>query len=506
MKVISSKDSVNKISQDLLVVVCSPAEIKPKGKSPKQRNQLSFDSINRAFNGSLVGRAKKVDFKAKDGQCLALDAPNRFNFAALMLHGWDLDQKSAFEVLMSYRKLGASIFEQAERRRAESVCLASANLDLDNESNLLALYEGLVLSAYEYKRYKSEKKDEYKGIQQLALGGQHGFSRKLQELGDLLCEATFVARDLVNTPPRDCTPSVLRDKCREVARQEKLKLEVLDRKALKRLAANALLAVAQGSDEPPFLLKLTYRPKKIRDKNVISLVGKGVTFDSGGLSIKSASGMETMKYDMAGAAAVIAVMSVISRLQPAMEVRAYIPTTENMISGGATRPGDVVRAMNGKSIEILNTDAEGRLILADALSLAVKEKSDYIVDLATLTGAVVVALGPEYAGLFSGQESLVSELGAAAELSGERLWRMPLANEYKEMIKSHVADIKNTGGSWGGAITAAMFLKEFVGDSKWAHLDIAGPAYAESPKGYIKKGGVGFGVRTLLRFLLNFRQ
>jgi len=290
-------------------------------------------------------------------------------------------------------------------------------------------------------------------------------------------------------------------KARDIAKKGKLQLKILDRERLAKLGANALLAVSQGSSEPPYLMKLTYKPKG-RSARVLSLVGKGITFDSGGLSIKTAAGMETMKCDMSGAAAVLATMQAIAILKPKFEVRAYVPTCENMINGKATRPGDVVKAMNGKTIEILNTDAEGRLILADAISLAVKEKCNHVIDLATLTGACVVALGPEYAGLFSNDHKLADKLVQCGELSGEAFWRMPLAPEYREFIKSPVADIKNTGGPWGGAITAALFLKEFVDDNSWAHLDIAGPAFSDSNKGYIKRGGVGFGVRTLLRYVL----
>jgi leucyl aminopeptidase len=267
------------------------------------------------------------------------------------------------------------------------------------------------------------------------------------------------------------------------------------------MKAGALLAVAQGSEEPPYLLRLSYKPKRVTNKKVIALVGKGVTFDSGGLSIKTGSGMETMKCDMSGAAAVIATMQAVATLKPGIEIRAYVPTTENMINGVATRPGDVVRAMSGKTIEILNTDAEGRLILADALHLAQQDKCDVIIDLATLTGACMVALGTDYAGLFSNNDGLTQRLQSAGDRAGERLWRMPLAKEYKNWIKSPVADIKNIGKSFGGAITAALFLEEFIGEVEWAHLDIAGPAFVDGESGYIKRGGVGFGVRTLLNYL-----
>lgn len=249
------------------------------------------------------------------------------------------------------------------------------------------------------------------------------------------------------------------------------------------------------------MVRLRYEPRGSRGGR-IALVGKGVTFDSGGYSIKTGSGMETMKRDMSGAAAVISAMRVIAAMKPKVKVDAYVALTENMINGQAMRPGDVIKSLSGKTIEVLNTDAEGRLILADALAFAEQEGASVIVDIATLTGACMAALGLEYAGLFSDDEKLVKALGAAAERSGERLWRLPLAPEYEDLIKSSVADIKNTGGAFGGAITAALFLKHFVKKARWAHLDIAGPSWSDKDKGYIKTGGVGFAVRTLVNFVV----
>jgi leucyl aminopeptidase len=260
-----------------------------------------------------------------------------------------------------------------------------------------------------------------------------------------------------------------------------------------------MMSVFRGSNETPYLLTLTYKPK--RAKKVVALVGKGVTFDSGGLSIKSGSGMIDMKMDMAGAAAVLATMQAISKILPDVEVHAYVPATENMINQSATRPGDVVRSLNGKTIEILNTDAEGRLILGDTLVLAERRNPDVIIDLATLTGAVISAIGSDYAGLFSTSDSVASGLSEAAALGGERVWRLPLAPEYRERIKSSIADLKNIGGSEAGSITAALFLREFVEQTAWAHLDIAGTAFTTSDKLATPKGGTGFGVRTLVRYI-----
>ncbi|RMD84066.1 MAG: leucyl aminopeptidase, partial [Candidatus Dadabacteria bacterium] len=256
------------------------------------------------------------------------------------------------------------------------------------------------------------------------------------------------------------------------------------------------------SAQPPYLIRLRYAPRTKVDEKHIAIVGKGITFDSGGLSIKIGEGMYTMKSDMSGAAAVLAVMSVIRSLKIQRQVTAYIPTCENMVSDRSQKPGDIVKAINGKTIEVVNTDAEGRLILADALSLAVKDGADIIIDLATLTGACMVALGAKYAGLFSTSRELAKELIHAGEKAGERLWELPLAKEYEHQLKNTVADVRNISGTrWGGAVTAALFLKEFVGRTTWAHIDIAGPAFASADDLYIKKGGVGFGVRTLINWL-----
>jgi leucyl aminopeptidase len=263
-----------------------------------------------------------------------------------------------------------------------------------------------------------------------------------------------------------------------------------------------LLAVNRGSLEEPRFIRIRYRPAGKARKRV-ALIGKGITFDSGGLSLKQSKSMETMKLDMAGGAAVIATMSCLPKLGLDIEVTGYVPTTDNLPGQNAQKPGDVIRYMNGKTIEVLNTDAEGRLILADALALAAQQKPDYMINLATLTGACMTALGTQVGGLFSNHQPLADSLLRSGEDAGEKLWQLPLVKEYKELIKSGVADMKNIGGAHGGAITAALILQEFVGDTAWAHLDIAGPAFAESDNLLGPKGGTGFGVRTLIKFLLS---
>jgi leucyl aminopeptidase len=312
-----------------------------------------------------------------------------------------------------------------------------------------------------------------------------------------------LARDLVNEPASVSTPSYLAEQATKIARASGIKAEIFGLNKIKTAKMAGLLAVAKGSVEEPRFIKLTYTPKG-KAKKKIALVGKAVTFDSGGLSLKPPKSMETMKLDMSGGATVLAAMQVISQLKPQVQVTAYVPSTENMPSGTAQKPGDIIRYRNGKTVEVLNTDAEGRLILADALISAVEDKPDVIIDLATLTGACMVALGSQIAGMFCNNQELADALQTCGKESGEALWRMPLVKEYKDEIKSSVADIKNIGGGHGGAIAAALFLEEFVGDVPWAHLDIAGPAFAERDMPYTPKGGTGFGVRTLVRYVMSF--
>jgi leucyl aminopeptidase len=322
------------------------------------------------------------------------------------------------------------------------------------------------------------------------------------EFADTVSDAIGFARDLVNEPPAYSTPEILAGHAKRIARDNpEIQVEILDRKQMEKLGMNALLAIAQGSDIEPRFIKLEYHGGG--DKK-IALIGKGITFDSGGLSLKPEGSMETMKLDMAGAAAILGVFSVIAKIKPKLNVFGIMAVCENMPSGKAIKPGDVVTSLNGKTIEIVNTDAEGRVILADAVSYAGKFiKPDVMIDLATLTGACMVALGEDVAGIFSNNRELADNLLHSAELTGERLWELPLLPEFKEMLKSPIADIKNIIKSrYGGAISGATFIGEFVpGHVAWAHLDIAGPAFAEENKPFTPYGGTGYGVRLLLNYL-----
>ncbi len=290
-----------------------------------------------------------------------------------------------------------------------------------------------------------------------------------------------------------------------MAGQQGLACDILDQKRMEELGMGALLGVAEGSDEPPALIVLSYRPaKEPATKDHLGLIGKGVTFDTGGISIKPSEGMEKMKYDMSGGAAVLGAMQAIAQLKPAMAVTALIPTVENMPGSRAQRPGDIVTSMAGKTIEVLNTDAEGRLILIDALCYAQRLGCTHLVDAATLTGSIVVALGHLRSGAFSNNEGFLKKLLAAANSEGEKMWHMPLDDEYKEGLKSAYADLQNIGSRWGGSITAAMFLRDFVGETPWVHLDIAGTAYLDDAKPYMAKGPTGVGVRTFVKLAMSW--
>jgi len=317
--------------------------------------------------------------------------------------------------------------------------------------------------------------------------------------GEIVGQAVNLARDLVNTPPGEKSPRQLADRIGLVAADAGLSVDIWDQTRIRQERFGGLLGVAAGSDEPPRFVILDYRHDALSP--VLALVGKGVTFDSGGLSLKPSASMEDMKSDMTGAAVVVATMQAAARLALPVNVTGYLALTENMTGGRAMKLGDVLTMRNGKTVEIMNTDAEGRLILADALSYAVEHQPQRVLDLATLTGACMVALGPRVAGLFGNDEAFRQDVIAASAQTGERVWRLPLDDDYKEQLKSHVADLKNFGGKWGGAITAAKFLEQFVGSTPWTHLDIAGPSWCDSDNATRDTGGTGCFVRTLIAYL-----
>jgi leucyl aminopeptidase len=364
-----------------------------------------------------------------------------------------------------------------------------------------------LLGLYTFRAYQTGEKDQHgiTEIQILTEEAHKALAQRVINKATILAEATNAARDLINEPPNVLTPTELAQRAVAMAKRTGLAYEVFEREKIGELGMGGIIGVSQGSAQPPHFIILRYRGAP-ENPQTMGLVGKGITFDTGGISIKPADHMDEMKSDMGGAAAVFGAMQAIAILQPHINVTALIPTCENMPSGTAYRPGDILRILNGKTIEIVNTDAEGRLILADALSYAAKEGLSPIIDLATLTGAIIIALGNAMTGLFCNNESLTNEIIAAGRSAGEKYWPMPLDDEYQELVQSEIADIKQTGGRPASSVTAAKILEQFVDNTQWAHLDIAGTSYVEGKKSHQEKGGTGVGVRTLAELVLQRAQ
>jgi leucyl aminopeptidase len=367
-----------------------------------------------------------------------------------------------------------------------------------------AIVEGALVGNFDPDYYRSDRKDQKIDALTIVTSGDKAALEKAASEAQIIGESQNFTRDLVNEPSNRMTPTILADRAKKMCQEVGLKCEVFGADKIKEMKMGAFWSVAQGSDEPPALIVMKYEPSGAPDKPVLGLVGKGITFDTGGISIKPADGMEKMKYDMAGGATMIGAMRAIALLKPKVKVIGIVCATENMPSGKAQKPGDVQIAMSGKSIEIINTDAEGRLVLADGLFYARQLGCTHLVDAATLTGAVVVALGYANAGIFANDDAMYERFHKANDEAGEKMWRLPLDDEYKENIKSSIADIVNSGGRWGGAINAAMFLKEFAEDTPWIHLDIAGTAWMEDQKPWIAKGPSGIALRSLVEFVKSF--
>ena len=367
-----------------------------------------------------------------------------------------------------------------------------------------AAVEGIVLGTYRFDRYKSAG-SETKALTRITVLGSARADAKVArdavKRGQVVAEAVCWARDLVNTPAGDMPPAEIAREAQKMAREVGLRCKIWGKPELEKGGFGGILGVGAGSVNPPRLIELWY--KGAGTETPIALTGKGIAFDSGGLSIKDAKGMETMKCDMGGAASILATMRVIAILKPKINVIAAIPSSENMPSGSATKPGDVLTHRGGTTSEVLNTDAEGRLVLADALAYLAEKKPKVIIDTATLTGACMVALGDQITGAMGNDDALFRDIGAAGDAVGETMWQLPLYGDYRRLIDSNVADVKNIGERYGGAISAAWFLAEFVGDTPWIHLDIAGPAWAEKVGDLGPKGGTGVPVRTLVRYLLD---
>jgi leucyl aminopeptidase len=415
---------------------------------------------------------------------------------------------------------GAAV--RALKKSAKSIAIVApenwgGNADASAQSTLVferggmtevvkAIAEGAVVANTDYNYYHSDRKQQE--LDELTIlipaNGDVKALEAAANAGQIIGESQNFTRDLVNEPGNKMTPTILGQRAKKMADEVGLQCDVYSTDKLHELKMGAFWSVSQGSEEPPALIVLKYEPAGAPQGPVLGLVGKGITFDTGGISIKPADGMEKMKYDMAGGAAMLGAMRAIALLKPKVRVISVVCAAENMPSGKAQKPGDVQIAMSGKSIEIINTDAEGRLVLADGLHYAKQLGATHLIDAATLTGACVVALGGINAGVFANDEDYFNKFAAALKKSGEKMWRLPVDEEYKELIKSPIADIKNTGGRWGGAITAAMFLKEFVEDTPWIHLDIAGVAWQEEGVPWLAKGPSGIAVRSLIELVRSF--
>ncbi len=498
MDIQTTTQTAQTVATDVLIV--SAARKSGKDEQGVQLSQTAA-AIDKTLNGLLSERCADGEFKGGLGELLTIHTMGHITAKRVIVVGLGSQNKIGTQAI---RHASAVAARHAQNTGAHAITLAltwNGSQSDTLQAEIQAEVEGALLGLYTFRMYKqSEQNSNGKNVSQIMLLTQENTDtatvEQAIEQGRVLAEATNFARNLVNEPPNVLTPTELANRASNMAKQAGLECEIFDKARFTELGMGGLLGVSQGSAEPPQFIVLRYRGGQSSDKGM-AIVGKGITFDTGGISIKPAAGMDEMKGDMGGAAAVIGAMQAIAALKPRINVTALVPTCENMPSGTAYRPGDILRISNGKTIEIVNTDAEGRLILADALSYAVKEGLSPIVDLATLTGAIVIALGNITSGVFSNDEQLASEIVAAGRVAGEKFWAMPMDEEYGESIKSDIADVKQTGSRAGSSIVAAKILEHFVGDTKWAHLDIAGTSYVDSKKPHQEKGATGVGVRTL---------
>ena len=468
------------------------------GKDAKPEISLLTD--HEAIQKAVASVLTTDEFASASNETILLHAPAGLKAKRLLLVGLG---KAAKATVHDVRKAAGTAVRFAKPRKLrELTILLPTTFDVAQTARAVA--EGATIADFDPDTYRSDRKDQ--SIQSLTVlapdqkAAEAGFNE-----GVIIGESQNFTRTLVNEPGNLMTPTILGEKAAEMSQEVGLKCEVFGAEKLHELKMGAFWSVTQGSEEPPALIVMTYVPENApADGPVLGLVGKGITFDTGGISIKPADSMEKMKYDMAGGAAMIGAMRAIAQLKPAVKVIGIVCAAENMPSGKAYKPGDVVIAMSGKSIDVINTDAEGRLVLADGLTYAKQLGATHLINAATLTGAVAVALGQQNAGIFANDEETYQHFTEGLETSGERFWRLPLDDEYREQIRSDIADIKNTGGRYGGAITAAMFLKEFAEDTPWIHLDIAGMAWMDETKPWTAKGPTGVAVRSIVEWVRSY--
>ena len=458
------------------------------------------------LGGGLLRRlAKSGELTGKMLEFTLLHAPAGLKAARLLLVGAG---KRAPWNSATLRKLAGAALRYLKSRSVRNFAMLVREGQATEESAQV-IVEGILTADFESDKYKTDKKND-KRIASVSIAGYSDAERQKGEKGvakgRVIADSQNFARDLINEPSNKLTPSILAQKAEAMAKAAGLSVEILDEKKIAELKMGALLSVAQGSVEPPRMIVIIYNPPSAKPgAPVIGLIGKAVTFDTGGISIKPSEGMEKMKYDMAGGATMIAVMRTLATLKPVVKVICVVPATENMPGGRAQKPGDIQTAMSGKTIEVLNTDAEGRLILADGVHYAKQLGATHLIDAATLTGAIVVALAGVNVGVFGSDQAFTDKLLSSAKAAGEKMWQMPIDEEYREFIKGTVADIQNiSSGKGGGATIGAMFIKEFTGDSPWIHLDIAGTAWNDDTKPWLAKGPTGVGLRTLVHLIMSY--
>ena len=491
-----------RIPADLLAVFAADAQTE---KGPDAKPIPTLLTTDAAVKAAAAAVMASGEYKAGANETLLLHAPAGLAAKRLLIVGLG---KQAKVTAHSVRNAAGTAIRFAKPRSIREVVLTLPQINSESPLPAMAraLAEGAFIADFDPDTYRSDRKDQ--SIHSLTLAVSEGADRKAVESafaeGVIVGESQNFARSLVNEPGNKLTPTVLGQRAAEMAQEVGLDWEVHSTEKLHELKMGAFWSVSQGSPEPPALIVLRYAPEGAPAGPVLGLVGKGITFDTGGISIKPAENMEKMKYDMAGGAAMLGAMRAIALLKPNVRVIGIVCAAENMPDGKAQKPGDVQTAMSGKTIEIINTDAEGRLVLADGLTYARQLGATHLIDAATLTGACVVALGMVNAGAFSNDDATYAQFETALQTSGEKFWRLPLGEEYADLIKSDIGDIKNTGGRWGGAITAAEFLHNFAGDTPWIHLDIAGIAWIEDSRPYIAKGPSGIAVRSILEWARSY--
>ena len=487
------------LATQLLVAFASDrSDSKDKNAKPEIALLTTDESLHRATAQLLASG----EFKAKANEALLLHAPRGLKAERLLVVGLG---KTAKATVHDLRKATGTAARFAKPRGIRSLSMIAPAI-FDPCLAARAIGEGAILGDFESDTYRTDRTNEsIASVSVIIPESDRAAAESGLREGSIIAESQNFARTLINEPANRMTPTIFGQKAAEMAEKFGLRCDVYSTEKLRELGMGAFLGVAQGSDEPPALIVMTYEPPDAPADPVLGLVGKGITFDSGGLSLKPADSMEKMKYDMAGGATMIAAMRAIAQLKPRVRVICIVCATENMPSGKAQRPGDVQIAMSGKSIEVVNTDAEGRLVLADGLFYARQLGATHLINAATLTGAVAIALGQVNAGVFSNDEAAFSYFDRALETSGEKFWRLPMEDEYRDQIQSAIADIRNTGLTrYGGATNAAMFLREFVDDTPWVHLDIAGVAWLDSDKPWIAKGPTGIGVRSIIEWARSY--